>query len=232
MGNWENLTCILPIVNCVGRNRTCKLPHCAIDPDVAFWHDYLSPAWMHRRQRRFSLGDTRHEMSLDTGPLEKIVEEGKGIFTKRFILQLKHISRHDCIWQIISSLDICETIRRNWLYVFFLLPRKHTIHPLFFQNLIIVEITPLLCRITTIIITLNGPRVPVNIQLADKNKMSYNSIQTQYLLSAPHTHKYGTWLCRNQVQDCSPHTPGGSKNALSPVGIPLKRDTSGARQIT
>ena len=36
--------------------------------------------------------------------LEKIVVEGKGIFTKRFVLQLKHIGRHDCIWKIISSL--------------------------------------------------------------------------------------------------------------------------------
>ena len=43
----------------------------------------------------------------------------KGIFTKRFVLQLKHIGRHDCIWKIISSLDICETIRRNWFHVFF-----------------------------------------------------------------------------------------------------------------
>ena len=32
--------------------RTCKLPHRAIEPDVAFWYDYLSPAWMHLGQRR------------------------------------------------------------------------------------------------------------------------------------------------------------------------------------
>ena len=24
--------------------RACKLPHCVIDPDVAFWYHYLSPA--------------------------------------------------------------------------------------------------------------------------------------------------------------------------------------------
>ena len=33
--------------------RACKLPHCLIDPDVAFWFDYLSPAWMHQGERRF-----------------------------------------------------------------------------------------------------------------------------------------------------------------------------------
>ena len=124
----EDWTCILPIVNRVWRKHACKLPHCAIDPDVAFWHDYLSPAWMHRRQYCLSLSDVQHETSLDTGPLEKIVEEGKGIFTKRFVLQLKHIGRHDCIWKIISSLDICKT-KRSWFHVFFLLPRRHTIHP-------------------------------------------------------------------------------------------------------
>ena len=128
MGNWEDQTCILLIMNRVWCKRACKLPHCAIDLDVAFWHDYLSPAWMHQRQWCLSLCDAWHETSLDTGPLEKIVEEGKGIFTKRFILQLKHIGRHDCIWKIISSLDICETIRRNWLHVFFLLLRRHTVH--------------------------------------------------------------------------------------------------------
>ena len=33
---------------------TCKLPHCAIDSDVAFWNDYLSPAGMHWREKHFS----------------------------------------------------------------------------------------------------------------------------------------------------------------------------------
>ena len=28
------------------RWRACKLRHCAINPNVAFWYDYLSPAWM------------------------------------------------------------------------------------------------------------------------------------------------------------------------------------------
>ena len=60
------------------RWRTCKLPHCAIDPDVAFWYDYLSPAWMHRGQRGvLSLGDTRQETSLGVGLLKKIVAGGK-----------------------------------------------------------------------------------------------------------------------------------------------------------
>ena len=33
-----------------------------------------------------------------------------------------------------------------------------------------------------------------------------------------------------QAQGCSPDTPGGSKNASAPVGIPLKRSVSGARR--
>ena len=58
--------------------RTCKLPHCAIDPDVAFWYDYLSPAWMHRGERGdLSLGDTRQETSLGVGLLKKIVASKK-----------------------------------------------------------------------------------------------------------------------------------------------------------
>ena len=31
--------------------HTCKLSNSAIDPDVAFWYDYLSLAQMHRRER-------------------------------------------------------------------------------------------------------------------------------------------------------------------------------------
>ena len=36
--------------------HACKLPHWAIDLDVAFWYDYLSPVWMHwaRKRRHFS----------------------------------------------------------------------------------------------------------------------------------------------------------------------------------
>ena len=44
--------------------RACKLPHCVIDQDVAFWYDYLSPAWMHWGKRGIlSLGDTWQEFS-------------------------------------------------------------------------------------------------------------------------------------------------------------------------
>ena len=31
----------------------CNLPHCAIDLDVAFWYDYLSPAWMYWGREAF-----------------------------------------------------------------------------------------------------------------------------------------------------------------------------------
>ena len=60
----QDRTRILPIVNRVWHKRTCKWSHCAIDPDVAFWHDYLSPAWMHRRQYHLSLDNatTRDEL--------------------------------------------------------------------------------------------------------------------------------------------------------------------------
>ena len=33
-----------------------------------------------------------------------------------------------------------------------------------------------------------------------------------------------------QAQDLCPHTPGGSKNTLSLIGIPLKKETSGNRR--
>ena len=33
--------------------RACKLPHCVIDSGVAFWHDYIGPAWMHRSKKAF-----------------------------------------------------------------------------------------------------------------------------------------------------------------------------------
>ena len=47
------------------------------------------------------------------------------------------------------------------------------------------------CRITTI--TLTCSRIPTSVQLTDKNKTGCNSIQFQYLLSASHTCKCGTW---------------------------------------
>ena len=43
-----------------------------------------------------------------------------------------------------------------------------------------VEVTALMCKIPTIIITLSGPEVPSIVQLGDKNKMGCNSIQTQH----------------------------------------------------
>ena len=63
-------------------------------------------------------GTTRDELEWRTAG-EDFWGREKGIFTKRFVLQLKHIDKHDCIWKIISSLDICKTIRRNWFHVFF-----------------------------------------------------------------------------------------------------------------
>ena len=52
-----------------------------------------------------------------------------------------------------------------------------------------------------------------------------NAVWFWYLTSAPHTH--GHFYCGNQAQDFSPPNPGGSKNALNPVAIPLKKGTSG-----
>ena len=62
---------------------TCKLLHCAIDPVVAFWCDYLSPAWMHQEEGVLSLGDARQERSLDVGLLKKIVAGKKRIHWKK-----------------------------------------------------------------------------------------------------------------------------------------------------
>ena len=63
--------------------HACKLLHCVIDPDVVFWYDYLSPAWMHQgREGVLSLGDARQDMSLNVGLLEKIVA-GKKEFIGR-----------------------------------------------------------------------------------------------------------------------------------------------------
>ena len=60
------------------RLRACKLPHCAIDPDMAFWYNYLSPAWMHWGERGvLSLSDAWQETSLSVGLLRKIVEDKK-----------------------------------------------------------------------------------------------------------------------------------------------------------
>ena len=41
--------------------RTCKLPHCAIDPYVAFWYNYLSPACMHWGREAFWVLVTHHK---------------------------------------------------------------------------------------------------------------------------------------------------------------------------
>ena len=62
----------------------CKLPHCAIDSDVAFWYNYLSPAWIYPGEKRgiLSLGNARQGMSLGVGLLKKIVA-GKKKFIGR-----------------------------------------------------------------------------------------------------------------------------------------------------
>ena len=76
-GDLGDRTQILLIMNRVWRQdylydwRAYKLPHCAIDPDVAFWYDYLSPVWMHRGGI-LSLGNVWQETSLGIGLLEKI----------------------------------------------------------------------------------------------------------------------------------------------------------------
>ena len=63
------------------RWRASKFPHCAIDPDVAFWYDYLSPAWIHWRKRGvLSLGNAQQEMNLGVGRIEKIVAGKKEYF--------------------------------------------------------------------------------------------------------------------------------------------------------
>ena len=43
-GYWEDRTHIILIVNHVWFRHTRKLPHYALEPGVAFWHDYISPA--------------------------------------------------------------------------------------------------------------------------------------------------------------------------------------------
>ena len=65
-----------------GLPKRCKLPHCAIDLDVAFWYHYLSPARMHWDKGILSLGDAWRETSLDVGLLKKIVA-GKKEFIGR-----------------------------------------------------------------------------------------------------------------------------------------------------
>ena len=64
--------------------HSCKLLCCAIDLDVAFWYDYLSPAWMHQgvREGVLSLADTQQKTSLGVGLLKKIVA-GKKEFIGR-----------------------------------------------------------------------------------------------------------------------------------------------------
>ena len=85
--------------------HTCKLPHCAIDPDVAFWYHYLSPAWMHRaRDGVLSLDDAQQETSLGLGLLKKIVV-GKKEFIGR--------SYENCHFQCKNSV-VLLLLRRQW----------------------------------------------------------------------------------------------------------------------
>ena len=101
--------------------RTCKLPHCAMDPNVAFWYDYLSPAWMHQSGGGvLSLGDTQQEMSV--GLLEKIVAGKKEYFQRRNSAVHLLLRR----WWLGNSTWNC-------FYMFnyerlFLLLMRHTIH--------------------------------------------------------------------------------------------------------
>ena len=86
------------------RWRACKLPHCVIDSDVAFWYDNSSPAWMHQgREGVLSLGDARQEASLDVGLLKKIVA-GKKEFIGR--------SWENCYFQHRNS--VVHILLRRW----------------------------------------------------------------------------------------------------------------------
>ena len=64
------------------------------------------PARMYRRWVSFESRrrTTRDKLGYGTAGEDWWGRE-KGIFTKRFVLQLKCIGRHDCIWKIISSLE-------------------------------------------------------------------------------------------------------------------------------
>ena len=85
--------------------RACKLPHCAIDPDVTFWYDYLSPSWMYREEGVLSLGDTQHEMSLDVGLLKEIITGKKRILGR---------SQENCYFQERNSTNHFLLRRRRW----------------------------------------------------------------------------------------------------------------------
>ena len=127
-------THILPIVNRVWCQRACKLPHCAIDPDVAFWHEsFLNPpGWIAFESWR----RTRDELGCRTagedcwGKKRNIYQE---IHTAAEAHRHTRLYMKDYIKSGLKNIDIYETLRRNWFHMFFLLLRKHTIHPLFFS---------------------------------------------------------------------------------------------------
>ena len=71
-----------------------------------------------------------------------------------------------------------------------------------------------------------------NLSLTLNSAPGRSQLPHWYLSYIPSNGQCGTspffrWVW---VQGCSPDTPGSSKNALSPVGIPLKRCTSGMRR--
>ena len=116
-GDWGDQTPILPIVNRVGLPMhwwACKLPHCVIDPDVAFWYHYLSPAWMQGIGETFlSLGEAWQETSLDVGLLKKIVAGKKEFIGRSYHFQCRNSAVHLLLrrrWHSNSTW--------NWFYVF------------------------------------------------------------------------------------------------------------------
>ena len=98
------------------RWRACKLPHCAIDPDVAFWYDYLSLAWMHREEKDvLSLGDTQ-ETSLDVGLLKKIVAGKKEFIGRRY--ENCHFQRRNSAVHLLLRRKQHSDSTWNWFHVF------------------------------------------------------------------------------------------------------------------
>ena len=115
--------------------RTCKLPHCAIDSDVAFWYHYFSPAWMHgERDSVLSLSDAWWETSLGVGLLKKIVADKKG-FIGRSYENCHFQCRNSAVHLLLRRWRHSNSIW-NWFHMFsykrlffFLLLTRHTIHP-------------------------------------------------------------------------------------------------------
>ena len=132
MGEWVDRTHILPIMNCIWRQDNLH-----IGAHVNYYTVQLTRTWhfgmiIHvlpectgvERERVLSLSDTRQETSLSVGLLEKIVTGQKEYFQQRNLpvyLLLRRSRHSNSTW--------------NWLHVFsyerlfFLLLRRHIIHP-------------------------------------------------------------------------------------------------------